>query len=63
MTRPDTARKIPNRDPQAVILDLMRTLAISVLDEHSNATGIRVVCSSAWPCEPVAVAAHNLAVI
>lgn len=50
---------IPVRDPLPVVLELMRTLAISVLGEHTDKAGLYVVCGSAWPCERVVLATHK----
>jgi hypothetical protein len=63
MTRNNATGMIPVRDPLPVVLELMRALAISVLIEHSDEAELCVKCRSAWPCEPVVVATHNLAVI
>jgi hypothetical protein len=63
MTRHNATEIIPIRDPLPVVLALMRALALSVLEEHTNQAGQCVMCSLAWPCERVVVATHNLDVI
>lgn len=63
MTRRNATGMIPVGDPLSVVLELMRALAISVLDEHTDEAGLCVKCGSAWPCERVVIATHNLAVI
>ena len=50
-------------DPLLIALELMRTLATSVLGEHTDQAGLCVVYGSTCPCERVVVATHNLAVI
>ena len=37
--------------------------ATLVLNEHVNDAGLCAVCGSAWPCERVQLAEHNLAVL
>jgi len=37
--------------------------ATLVLNEHVNDAGPCAVCASAWPCERVRLAEHNLAVL
>ncbi len=42
-----------------VIAELSR-LATVVMNEHSDDNGLCVICGSAWPCERVVLAEHNL---
>jgi hypothetical protein len=63
MTRRSVTGVIPVGDPLPVVLELMRAVAISVLNEHGNEAGQCVVCGSAWPCERVVLADHNLAMV
>ena len=63
MARQNTTGTISVRDPLPVVLKLMRTLATSVLEEHTDQAGLCVVYGSTCPCERVVVATHNLAVI
>jgi hypothetical protein len=37
-------------------------LATAVMHEHHDDHGLCVICGSAWPCERVVLADHNLAV-
>jgi hypothetical protein len=63
MTRQNAPGLISIRDPLLIVLELMRTLATSVLDEHTDQAGLCVVYGSTCPCERVVVATHNLAAI
>lgn len=63
MTSHKATEPIPVPDPLPVVLELMGALATSVLGEHTNEAGLCVVCGSAWPCERVVLAEHNLAMI
>jgi hypothetical protein len=63
LTSHKATQTIPVLDPLPVVLELMEALATSVLNEHIDETGLRVVCGSAWPCERVVLPEHNLAVI
>jgi hypothetical protein len=66
MTRQNAAGVIPVRDPLPVAFEPLGPLATSVLDEHTDQAGVCGVglgLARAWPCEPVVLAAHNLAVI
>jgi hypothetical protein len=44
MTRRNARGMIPVRDPLPVVVELMRALAISVLDEHTDEAGLCVKC-------------------
>ena len=46
-----------------VHLGTLSSLAVAVLTEHTNDRGLCAVCRYAWPCELVALADHNLAVL
>lgn len=37
------------------------SLATVVFNEHTDNSGLCAVCGSAWPCELVVLADHNLA--
>jgi hypothetical protein len=37
-------------------------LATIVMNEHTNDRDLCAVCGSAWPCERVVLAEHNLAI-
>jgi len=63
MTRQYMTGTIYVDDLLRVMLDLLRALAMSVLEEHTDEADLCAVCGSAWPCEYVVVATHNLAVI
>jgi hypothetical protein len=63
LTSHKATQTIPVLDPLPVVLELMGELAASVLNEHIDETGLCVVCGSAWPCERVVLAEHNLAMI
>lgn len=52
---------VPDRLPAA--LELLSSLATVVLGTHTNAADLCAVCGSAWPCERVVLADHNLAVL
>ncbi|WP_131786581.1 hypothetical protein [Protofrankia symbiont of Coriaria ruscifolia] len=41
---------------------LCRT-AVRVLHEHVEVGGLCVVCAVSWPCEPIRLADHNLALL
>ncbi|MGH3974220.1 MAG: hypothetical protein ACRDS9_12980, partial [Pseudonocardiaceae bacterium] len=63
MARQNTTGTIPVRDPLSVALELMRTLAISVLGEHTDQAWLCVVCGSALPCKRFLIYTHNFAVM
>jgi hypothetical protein len=63
MARQKAAEPIRVLDPLPVTLELMGALAVNVLGEHTDGAGLGVVRGSAWPCERVVLAAHNLALI
>jgi hypothetical protein len=44
------------------ILDRLSALASTVMNTHGNDADLCAVCGSAWPCESVVLADHNLAV-
>ncbi len=47
----------------SIALEQIGTLATAVLREHAAEAGRCVVCQSAWPCESVVLAEHNLAMV
>jgi hypothetical protein len=49
MTRQNVPGAMSIRDPLPVALGLIRALATSVLDEHTDEVGLCGVCGSAWP--------------
>jgi hypothetical protein len=49
MTRCNARGMIPVRDPLPVVVELMRALAISVLDEHTDEAGLCVKCGRPGP--------------
>lgn len=61
MNRQNATERISVLDSLPITLELLRALAISVLHEHAAAARLCVVCRSAWPCERVVLASHNLA--
>jgi hypothetical protein len=63
MTRQSAPRVISICDPLLIVLELMRTLATSVLGEHTDQAGLCMVYGSTCPCERVVVATRNLAAI
>jgi len=46
-----------------VELEVLSSLAVTVLNEHTDQAGRCAVCGSAWPCESVLLADHNLAML
>ncbi|MGH4016228.1 MAG: hypothetical protein ACRDSL_20355 [Pseudonocardiaceae bacterium] len=44
-------------------LERLCSTAALVLNEHVNDADLCAVCGSAWPCERVRLAEHNLAVL
>lgn len=48
-------------DRVPVEIDKILSLATRVLNEHTNELGLCAVCGSAWPCQSVILADHNLA--
>lgn len=40
-------------------LEALSSLTVTVLNAHTNAAGLCVVCGCAWPCELVMCADHN----
>ncbi|MDQ3405640.1 MAG: hypothetical protein M3548_19985 [Actinomycetota bacterium] len=49
-------------DPTLTVLERW-ALATRVLGERTNDCDLCTVCGSAWPCERVVLADHNLAVL
>ncbi|MBA3339146.1 MAG: hypothetical protein H0T54_05265 [Geodermatophilaceae bacterium] len=47
-------------EPCAVELRKLRQLATKTINEHTNDKNLCAICGSAWPCERVALADHNL---
>lgn len=48
---------------QPAALERLALLATTVLCDHVNDHNLCAVCGSAWPCERVVLAEHNLAVL
>ncbi len=44
-------------------LTSLRTAATREITEHLNDDGLCAICGSAWPCERVVLAEHNLALL
>jgi hypothetical protein len=44
-------------------LEALSSLAVTVLNEHTNDADLCAVCGSAWPCEQAVLAEHNLAAL
>lgn len=63
MTSQKGTGTIPLLDSLPITLEWMGALATNVLNEHTDQAGLCVACGSAWPCERVVLAEHNLAVI
>jgi hypothetical protein len=40
-------------------LEALSSLAVRVLDSHTNAASLCAVCGCAWPCELVLLADHH----
>jgi hypothetical protein len=40
-------------------LEALSSLAVEVLDDHTDAAGLCAVCGCAWSCEMVLLADHN----
>ena len=40
-------------------LEALWSLAVRVLDAHTDAAGLCAVCGCVWPCELVLLADHN----
>jgi hypothetical protein len=47
------------RPPDLKPLASLASLAVTVLNEHTNAAGLCAVCGCRWPCERVVLAEHN----
>ncbi|MGH3874680.1 MAG: hypothetical protein ACRDSR_24795 [Pseudonocardiaceae bacterium] len=62
MTSQDTALSLSGGDPP-VGLEALSSLAVRVLNEHTNQAGRRAACRSAWPREQASLAEHNLAAL
>jgi hypothetical protein len=63
MERPSASVAVPVTDYFPPELELLCSRAVLVLNEHIDAAGLCAVCGSAWPCERVQLAEHNLAVL
>ncbi len=61
MNNQQTATTAPVTYSQPSALELLRSTATVVLNEHVNAYGLCAVCGSAFPCERAVLAEHNLA--
>lgn len=57
--RHNTPIAVVNCRPAA--MDMVLSLATTVLNEHTDDAGVCAVCGSAWPCQSVVLADHNLA--
>ncbi len=44
-------------------LEALSSLAVRVLNEHTNQAGRCTACRSAWPCEQASLAEHNVAAL
>lgn len=45
-------------------LEVLSSLAVTVLNEHTNQAGLcGAVCGSAWPCESAVLADSNVATL
>jgi hypothetical protein len=44
-------------------LEALSSLAVTVLNEHTNDAGWCAVCESAWPCDLVMLTDHSLAAL
>lgn len=60
---PGAAETIPASDLVPDSFGILTSLAATVLCKHIGDAGLCVVCGSAWPCERVVLAEHNLAVL
>lgn len=60
MTSQDTAPSLRGSD-LPVGLEALSSLAVRVLNKHTNQAGCCAVCGSAWPCEQASLAEHNSA--
>ncbi len=56
----DKDRIVMTTEPCAVELRKLRQLATKTINEHTNDKNLCAICGSAWPCERVALADHNL---
>lgn len=63
MERPSVPATAPGMDYFPPELERLCSTATVVLNEHVNDAGLCAVCGSAWPCERVQFAEHNLAVL
>lgn len=63
MEHEGTATAVADHEPLSTELERLRGLATVVLNEHHHDQGLCVICGSAWPCERVQLAEHNLAVL
>jgi hypothetical protein len=63
MTSRDSSTSTATLDCLPVLLDTLSSLAATVLGDHTDAAGLCAICGTAWPCERVTTAAHNLAVL
>jgi hypothetical protein len=53
----------PVSTPALEDLGALSSLAVAVLNEHTNQAGPRAACGSAWPCEQASLAEHNSAAL
>ncbi len=60
MTSQPATEPVSVRDALPVMLELMGTLTTSVCGEHTHEADMYGVSGSAWPCERVLLAVHNL---
>lgn len=60
MSSQDSATPLTGADRPS---EMLCSLAVAVLTEHTDAAGLCAVCGCAWPCELVVLADHNLAAL
>jgi len=64
MTRQEQGTAVlPAADHFPPELQRLCSAAVGVLHEHASVGGLCVVCGLGWPCEPVRLADHNLALL
>lgn len=63
MDRQETPTVVMTVSRNLAELDRLCRTSVRMLHEHTQVGGFCVVCGLSWPCRPVRLAEHNLALL